>query len=112
MRRWRKEAEAALRLEHGGHHNEAIARAEELVAKQPESATTLSIHASSSCQYVYASSRCIYRHTLEPSTTPQSSRLIMTRTMRSSASACRISGAADRFLSVPATADCEMESPI
>ncbi|KAG8095647.1 hypothetical protein GUJ93_ZPchr0013g34207 [Zizania palustris] len=38
MRRWRKEAEATLRLERGGHHDEAIARAEELVAKHPESA--------------------------------------------------------------------------
>ncbi|KAG8079852.1 hypothetical protein GUJ93_ZPchr0007g5599 [Zizania palustris] len=52
MRRWRKEAEAALRLERDGHHDEAVTRAEELVAKHPESATTLSIHASSSCQQI------------------------------------------------------------
>ncbi|KAG8047352.1 hypothetical protein GUJ93_ZPchr0008g12853 [Zizania palustris] len=42
MRRWRKEAEVALRLERDVHHDEAITRAGELVAKHLESATTLS----------------------------------------------------------------------
>ncbi|KAL5203781.1 hypothetical protein ABZP36_008652 [Zizania latifolia] len=41
----RKEAEAALRLERDGHPDEAIARAEELVAKHPESALVVHLAA-------------------------------------------------------------------
>jgi hypothetical protein len=46
-------------------------------------------------------------YSLESSTTPWLSRLIMTRTMPSSDNTCRTSGNAERFLSVPATMDDE-----
>jgi hypothetical protein len=46
-------------------------------------------------------------YSLEPSTTPWSSRLIKTRTTPSSDNACRTSDTAERFLSVPAAVDDE-----